>query len=530
MSVPPWVENPELTGPRHVPSKTQLDIINHALSAIQLDLDDVDNQINHLTETRKALMKLQQGYASRLSLIGSLPLEVLARIFIACLPTDKISEPADTRAVPLRLTQVCSEWRALAYATQPLWTSIYLNMDRHQDAERVKRWLDRSGQHPLTLKFTFAEPVDTPNYNTGLVLDMLMAYAPRWETIMCSIDMSWLKIFPSLHGHIPALRALEVIITDCDGTGEIEQFEATNLFRSMSQLRSISIDLTMTSMDFPWSQLEHIKNTRVNTFVFDDILGRATNMTHCSLEEGYSWTNSLAPLSTTPRLHRKLETLRVVASDADFLAHAFAQCTLPKLRKLTVMLIPLGCLPETFIPFIIRSKCRLETLIVEDEIPRTVNTEHGWSRFTSAIMADCLREMPTLVELSAASSKFADTDLLASLTWSPAQPTDETPERLLPKLRKISLQCDDARSSTRIDISCLARMLRSRCTRHIPALLSDGTTVSLQALESVALHFSTDVLPAERDLLEELRSEGLDILIMEHSFNNGGSYTWPSCA
>ncbi|KAJ7115355.1 hypothetical protein C8R44DRAFT_538360, partial [Mycena epipterygia] len=50
----------------------------------------------------------------------TVPYELVAHIFLHCLPADGRVRPSP-RAAPLLLAQICSDWRQIALETKQLW-------------------------------------------------------------------------------------------------------------------------------------------------------------------------------------------------------------------------------------------------------------------------------------------------------------------------------------------------------------------------------------------------------------------------
>ncbi|KAJ7115345.1 hypothetical protein C8R44DRAFT_539681, partial [Mycena epipterygia] len=50
----------------------------------------------------------------------TVPYELIARIFLLCLPPDGRVKPSP-RAAPLLLVQICRNWRQIALGTKQLW-------------------------------------------------------------------------------------------------------------------------------------------------------------------------------------------------------------------------------------------------------------------------------------------------------------------------------------------------------------------------------------------------------------------------
>ena len=84
--------------------------------------------------------------------ILTLPSELLAQIFIQCLP---LFPSLDATEAPLLLTHVCQDWRNLAIRCPPLWDSIHLPLSNYPLTERdffvSELFLERSGARLLNI-------------------------------------------------------------------------------------------------------------------------------------------------------------------------------------------------------------------------------------------------------------------------------------------------------------------------------------------------------------------------------------------
>ncbi|KIM90109.1 hypothetical protein PILCRDRAFT_42451, partial [Piloderma croceum F 1598] len=76
--------------------------------------------LNCLQHRRAGLVAFQQAHKALISPIRRTPPEMLANIFVLCLPDDEFVGMYVLDA-PLLLVQICSHWRKIALSTQRLW-------------------------------------------------------------------------------------------------------------------------------------------------------------------------------------------------------------------------------------------------------------------------------------------------------------------------------------------------------------------------------------------------------------------------
>lgn len=96
---------------------------------VPIDPAELARRINHVSQSDQRNIPTDNLPQQSSSPISALPAELLAEIFIFCLPTDRYPIPTPTDA-PLLLTQVCSLWRSVAISLPGLWTAIHIKFCR----------------------------------------------------------------------------------------------------------------------------------------------------------------------------------------------------------------------------------------------------------------------------------------------------------------------------------------------------------------------------------------------------------------
>ena len=151
--------------------------------------------------------------------IHRLPSEILANIFVFCLPNRVLSYPRNRDlsyftpaldAAPLSLCNVCSFWRSLATSTPQLWRQFLIIIatprvedQTHTDriVEFIHTWLRRAGALPLSIYFDCRRVKHTTERR---LYAALWEYASRWENIAIFLQSpfaSWSRVedLPLLH-------------------------------------------------------------------------------------------------------------------------------------------------------------------------------------------------------------------------------------------------------------------------------------------------------------------------------------------
>lgn len=113
-----------------------------------------------------------------LMLIRHVPPEITSSIFVHCLPDP--TEPFNFRQMPLALTRVCREWRAVAQGTPQLWTNVRLvGLDgKVLPLPVLEMWLSCSRHLPLRI-------VVTPTYGLAPEIES------RYIRALCTHKVRW---------------------------------------------------------------------------------------------------------------------------------------------------------------------------------------------------------------------------------------------------------------------------------------------------------------------------------------------------
>ncbi|KDQ49572.1 hypothetical protein JAAARDRAFT_74613 [Jaapia argillacea MUCL 33604] len=154
------------------------------------------------------------------SLMDILPPELVARIFISCLPNSHYIVPDRTTA-PLLLTQICSPWRMFALQTSMLWSSAFLRItDSHiihksQSLLNILReWLSRSGTCLISLSIDHFVSPHFLHSVVDIATDLVSVAAPhshRWKRIFLHVPNTCLDPLGRLNeSATPMLEVLEL--------------------------------------------------------------------------------------------------------------------------------------------------------------------------------------------------------------------------------------------------------------------------------------------------------------------------------
>ncbi|KDQ07432.1 hypothetical protein BOTBODRAFT_180710 [Botryobasidium botryosum FD-172 SS1] len=192
----------------------------------------------------------------------------------------------------IRASHVCRLWRQSVQGTPLLWTAMSLDMAASAPSVRAAYWLERAGDHPLTIDIRFPEEPDegprsrreqarkTMQRRTAELAALLCRHMHRWQSLSVElIPISNLPIFfDKCRGATPELVSLDIQVAE-DGRDSYRvaipfEFQAETkikttfahcipLFSSSFGRRITSIDLSI-NIDYATQSLVNLLNTCLN--------------------------------------------------------------------------------------------------------------------------------------------------------------------------------------------------------------------------------------------------------------------------
>ncbi|KAJ7739995.1 hypothetical protein DFH07DRAFT_982961 [Mycena maculata] len=154
------------------------------------EIAEIQKALTKLTEERDSLKAYVHGHKALLSFVRRLPLDIVQEIFMACLPTH--------RNCVMNIVDGSVGWES----------------ELEQRSEVTSTWLQRSGECPLSISLHSPEfvPLDTTDTDTPPptpALQMLIAFASRWQHIQFDIPAGFLKTLERLTASdVPMLKTL----------------------------------------------------------------------------------------------------------------------------------------------------------------------------------------------------------------------------------------------------------------------------------------------------------------------------------
>jgi len=291
LSTPP--PSPRRSGkrihPRTPPSSSYSYLPTHI---VDINLNDLIRRI-----TLKAIPQQRSDlddHRSPLLQLSILPPEILAEIFIQCLPHDSSFLVPNRTEAPLLLTRVSSYWRQLALATPELWSSLHINYkDPQEDIPATQLWLVRSGSLPLSLSIA----IDFNEQPHQDILDVLCRYSFRWKHIRFDFRHLLCPPMYSLHlaqDRIPQLSTFEFHARDISNPN---LSQITRLLSSAPQLREVTwvddLANTETLLELPLNRLTRLSLAMEHgTLDYLQLLHQCSNLEHIRIARPLSNNNN----------------------------------------------------------------------------------------------------------------------------------------------------------------------------------------------------------------------------------------------
>lgn len=300
--------------------------------------------------------------------------------------------------------------------TSQLWSNTKITFNdanSNAQAAKLRYWISKSGQHPLTVSLVEDFDEDSGIGSTA-VLDVLEAYAHRLYALELFLPDVW-KFKPAMDRIANCLPLLTCVALSPGYS--LEGVEIFNLFAHAPKLREVRLyGCSTTTVSLPLAQLERLEMVvGGSSSEVEECLNRLrlcprlrSYMTNMS---GY--VLNVAPV-LTPMMHTTLEVIEVIDNSmTQATIHAFlGALTLPMLRSFSLYVKaedPFTGIPS-LLPFLSRSAGKLETLCMAGQMPLE---EQLWG---------CLQVLPHLRKLVLNNESHKNT-LLTQRTLDLMNPT-----------------------------------------------------------------------------------------------------------
>ncbi|KAM6495447.1 hypothetical protein JOM56_008153 [Amanita muscaria] len=313
----------------------------------------------------------QQSFKERCFPFHRLPCEIIAEIFVLCLPD--IKDVFNSKnAAPMLLCNVSSSWRSLAFSIPRLWNELSILIS---DPEvevylaMAESWIARSGKLPLNLRL-HARANLRNTYGPDMVqahLNTFFRHASRWETVYINL-MGTFSIydcygisFPEF-GPTPLLRKFSYSTVWGD-YGDPCLFTSCPLLSAFSWPFSCSV---ASNPGIPWHQLTHITMAYMSTHQALDILRACKMLVKFNAKFDKNSVDQVQPLQN-PVENRSLRSFHIyVYTTCSGLLQHLTLPTLTDFSLNTDLISRRSVSPRSvrtqLLRLFTRSKCKLERL------------------------------------------------------------------------------------------------------------------------------------------------------------------------
>ncbi|KAJ7355909.1 hypothetical protein DFH08DRAFT_510893 [Mycena albidolilacea] len=420
-----------------------------------------------------------------------LPLEILAEIFVYCLPEDDFITPSLTTA-PLVLCGVCRQWREVAGSTPKLWSSLAFDMQlAGSDAyiDLCRTWLLRARSTPLYLSLQDPDGQE-PSKAALALLQMIAQLSPQWRNVDVDFGVELTRLLSIVGFAQGGFDQLEKLAFACTTSPE-----SIISFSNAPRLREIFAPTYphVASIEFPWAQITSFRTCDIGLASCFDILGSASNLVNGTFE--IRGDRSPAPASILSLNHLQSLSLSglLVSESSTIPMTIISNLKTPALTSLALRFASLYGRLHTwttaapFLSFVSRSACQLRTLSLS---LTPMNTD---------CLISCLKAVPSLVHLKLEPLRVVDMGKVF------AQLNGDT--TFLPKLETLHVFFSAHTGVHTVDPQVVVRMLRWRW-----AAVEITRLRSFQMPSTSRTPFLDDEAATEFD---RLKAEGMDLYLRE---------------
>ncbi|KAF7332628.1 F-box domain-containing protein [Mycena kentingensis (nom. inval.)] len=276
--------------------------------------------------------------------LTNLPTEILAHIFVQCLPnlpqktSAPPSQPLRAANAPLLLARICRSWRAVALGTPWLWNRLCVTHDAPHPPdfinEYAETWLARSGGVLLTVELLNLNWDSCSNWPQ--FLDILGRHAARIRCMTLEISVAFDIALEKRRWAFPRLEELDIAMyfDEVDPPCPIKTFQNAPVLRRAS---FYAFPATPDSIILP-STIEEVVCMQYRLSDFSETISAFPNAIRLEFE--ISYRNDLVEIP--PFHHEKVRELRL-CDDLDMhrdtgsspcVPHILAAAALPTLRVL----------------------------------------------------------------------------------------------------------------------------------------------------------------------------------------------------
>ncbi|KAK7022101.1 hypothetical protein R3P38DRAFT_2710032 [Favolaschia claudopus] len=351
-------------GTNYVPSDAEVAEIRSLLAGpeenlarLNAEIEALERALIELREKREALKQPIDAHRALISPIRLLPFDILAEIFLACLPSKREALIDESKA-PLLLGRICRHWRAVAYSTPALWSSIHIPWESEcppailaKLETVVDAWLRRSAACSLSVSLAVPyHAVDVAFDSKGhkLILQVL-SVSGRLCHLGLNGGSELLRPFLQLgQQDLPRLRSIAInCLNDQFSSGDASYMEPLQV-STLQHISLIARDVNPLTLPINWSQLTRLRlecEGRRGIFggvegglVLDDalnVLRRASNLVFCHLRF-YHTPTAVGPQTFSSSAPIILPHIRTLTLTDVILEKWISHLVAPNLRYLQI--------------------------------------------------------------------------------------------------------------------------------------------------------------------------------------------------
>ncbi|KAH6879604.1 hypothetical protein BKA70DRAFT_1345450 [Coprinopsis sp. MPI-PUGE-AT-0042] len=276
--------------PMNIEADTRVTTMGQGLEIVEAPARAIMSKKQHLEARCKDLAPVQR-----------LPHDVLREIFIGSLPAEVTF---DCLEPPLLLTQICRDWRALAWDYSLLWTSLKITTKQSDPQialreELLAAWFQRCKGSSVDFQFIFRKATRPKEHKTpGLArlynrhfkhFPKLLAHVPAYNFRSLTLHHLPLQVVRSFpRNALPSLERLVLTFHyldrfTWDGNDAIKAFENCPLLRRVALKGGCLRDLNK-ALSISWCQLTHFfLNGEPSPAVFWECFMRMVDLDHAFL-------------------------------------------------------------------------------------------------------------------------------------------------------------------------------------------------------------------------------------------------------
>lgn len=440
-----------------------------------------------------------------------LPTELLGEIFLDSLPTlREIDDGYDRehpsweesgaryRSAVSSLGRVCKFWRDVSIATPKMWSRIILGSGL-QHPHKVKVWLQRSAQSPLTLRslLTYWDL----KHRVPEVLD----HAHRWEDVKMDTDYRGWDDLSARIVQFPLLRTLSLQLGRIHDASFQHQEGGWKLHILAPELSSVELktadsvmwDIRLIDIRLPSSQLTHLRlDAAIEAQEMFELLRASRNLV--SLVVCVDYLHGLRSVSPTPTTRLPLlESLDIEGNrDHDEETALLHYLDLPALTKFCCRTSTAHEWPFTpLVALVSRSRCSIQTLIIH------LRMDNGMAGVLwNDDFIECLQRIPGLVSLEIVGHgayQLTTTSLFQRLNGNSSHILRAP--CLVPGLKQLNIEINKIQS---VEAKTFVDMLQSRSQLASPRTFEPLETVTLTRRRFV-----------QREEVFNLKADGKKIIV-----------------